>query len=668
MKRQTSCFNMAIFRSDIKRLWWVSALHTLTIFILGLLPLYITYHNKPNIMSYVAEHYIDSTLCDASSVPYVFLGIITVGLSALIFSYLNSKSAAGTMHAIPVKRKTLYITHSVFGILSLILPILINGIILVLMRTNSNIYAIVSINHIAAWIITQITYSIIGFAFSTLIGMFTGNSVAHIIFSYIFAVFPLFVEYAIEHILNLNLYGYALSGSDMFVQKYIYFGLDKLTDPIYLATYLVYAIIFFTIGYFIYKIRNLENTSEIIAFPKLKPVFIYGVAICFGVVGYFYFSYIMDIKNLFLILPLGILGLIIANMLTKKAFTFKGVLKHTIALTITVTAVFCLFHFDITGFEKRTPDLSSIKSVSVTANSHEQAYYGMINGKKLVKKDQYFPVMTKMSDIENVLEFHEKKIKERTSEKVNSVYYIRYNLNNGRTLTRRYEVNYDEDKEVFAPIMETKENLTYRFPVLNDSTENIVSVSITDQRLSKAFNLYYTEKDSDSEIANKLIDALRKDLLSVKYDEFIYGESTLTRIEINRKTPLLYEGTDIPVPYEYMHITDEYETYYIRQSYKNTINLLTELGFYDVIPKAEDYNEIEVNMLTSKSGKIKTITDPYEIAEIYKYVEYTQTNLKGDLPSDSTLELEFKSDSATNFSTTRTISEDSPQYIKSLLN
>ncbi len=70
MKQPTSLFNKAIFKSDLKRFWWVSALHTLLIFVSCLLPLYITYGGDARI-GFITPHkeYYGSELLDYSIFP-----------------------------------------------------------------------------------------------------------------------------------------------------------------------------------------------------------------------------------------------------------------------------------------------------------------------------------------------------------------------------------------------------------------------------------------------------------------------------------------------------------------------------------------------------------------------------------------------------------------------
>lgn len=676
MNLQTSCFNSAVFRSDAKRLWWVSALHTLSIFLLCLLPLYMNYHDTVVLFGEVGEPYENSVLFRYSVVPYIALGVFTVGMSVLLFSYLNSKSAVAAMHAVPVKRKTLYITHVIFGFAALIIPILINGGILAVMRSNPNIAQVIPAEKIGAWIFTQIGYAVIGFAFSVLIGMFTGSSIAHLVFTYIFAVLPFLAENALKYIIHLNLYGYVMNDTDMAVLKFLYFSADTLTDPTSFFMYIAYALIFLLIGYFVYKIRNLENSGEIVAFPKLKPIFVYGVSVCFGVAGYFYLVGIPNINNLFFALPFGLLGLIIANMLAKKAFTVKGILKPAAALVLSVAALFCLFHFDITGFEKRVPDAEAIESVSITDRSPDTyGFSSLANGRKIVPKDVYIPNLTNRKDIENVLRFHEHKTVERTEAGNNTeVFYLRYHLKNGKIVNRCYIADVDDDKDYLKPIMETEENLTYRFPVLGNTNENISSLTVNDTRLSDSFNSYFTAKESDAEIVNRLTEALRADLKQVTYEEFIHEVATPTYIQIDYEIPMVYEGTDILVPHSQSDRTyDETHTYCIRPSYTNTIALLTELGLYDVLPKATDYQSVavwRVPFVNNSAQPSETITDPTQLAEIYNYVTTTQPNLKlkyhSDIATGNAIKLTFRSDEFPEF--TVTWSNDDAKMPSSLSN
>ena len=170
---------------------------------------------------------------------------------------------------------------------------------------------------------------------------------------------------------------------------------------------------------------------------------------------------------------------------------------------------------------------------------------------------------------------------------------------------------------------------------------------------------------------NRLIAALKADLEQVTYEEFIYEGSTPTSISLQYNIPLVYEGTDTPVTDISSDGTvSESYTYYIRPSYQNTMALLTELGFYDALPKATDYQAIDVYHppFYDAAQPNNTVTDPAQIEEIYQYVTTHQpsTAVYRTQPDGSVITLTFQSNTFQEFSVTW--SNDDPNMPPSLAN
>jgi len=324
------------------------------------------------------------------------------------------------------------------------------------------------------------------------------------------------------------------------------------------------------------------------------------------------------------------------------------------------------------------PKLSKIEGVSVTETlPANRNYYGMTDGKKLVLEHDYFPLMTKQEDIEHVLKFHRQKTMERIQDG-DRVLYVQYRLSDGKILTRRYIVDFTYDKNLLAPIMESKENRMDRFPVLQEQEQYLTAISVRDQRLPNGFQTYFTKRAEDAQVLDKLIAALKADVAAVPYDEFIYGESTLTRISLEYAIPLVYEGTNIVVSQDdYKDGYTNAHVYFVRPCYQNTIAVLKELGFYDVIPTADAFSTVTVHRQGMK-GRVETvasITDRGEIAEIYQYVIDTQYTPVRDVFISSAWEMEDKDMnslrisfvSETNaFSVERPFDNAMPQCLKNL--
>ncbi len=686
MSRRISFFHKAVFHTDVKRFWWVPVLHTIWIALFCLVPFEheLTFLlDERGIIgtSYYDAEFVHSIWANASVASYLVLFVVPVVLSMLLFSYLNKKSAVATAHAQPVTRLSLYITHTAFGLAALIVPVLINAVILLFIRTDPEVAQLMPLSHVWTWVYTVLSYSFIAFTFTTLIGMFTGNTVAQPVFAYIFAALPYFAELMLKVLSQQFLYGYANS-SKMIVEE-IYFGIDALVEPSKALTYIGFSLLIWILGYLVYRLRHLENHGEIIAFSALKPVFVYGVAVCTGFLGFSYITALTDHASLFYLIPFGILGLIIANMISKKSFTLRGVLRPGVALLVTVFALFGVFYFDTTGFESKIPKLEDVEYAIVSQNTYHayDEYYDMYSNTRVVEKE-FVPKLTRPEDMENVIKFHQYKTETRTPEEDRRAYmYVHYNLKNGESLTRRYPVHFQDDKEFLKPIMETKESKTERFPILEDPMYTINILKIEDDRLGNPFATYLDEMGGSAEekaLIARLTDALKKDLMAVPYEEFIEGYPTLSCIRINRRTELVYDdGKDTPVPDPENYVPETEETYYIRESYINTIAILRELGFYDALPTAEDYTKVTVEkriLHSSNSPHVyaeeiaheEEITDPVMISELYRYL--TETQPSPELGKESgTVTFVFQSPHFKEFRISRNIMEQSvPERLKYL--
>lgn len=645
MKQRASFFNGAIFRADAKRFWWIPALHTLAILLLCLLPLYISYSDS-SITFYQAAPYADSLLYRNSAFSYLSLFVFCVGLGVLIFSYLNKKSAVSFLHAAPVTRASLFVTHTLFGVVSLILPILLSGGVLLLFRANPNFAQTILLSHIGTWVLTHLSYAFLGFAFCAFVGMLCGNSVTHFVLTYIFAALPIFFEMIIEALVNILCYGYTPVKEDFATNQFLYFTPEQLMKWQNLGIYLLYTLIFLAIAYVLYRKRHLENCGELICFPRIKAFVLYGASVCTGLLGYFYLNALMGTESVFFMLPFALLGLIICNMLTKKAFTLRGVIKPFVCVFATVCALFCLFFFDLTGFEARVPEIEDIESVYVDttyAGSRRSPYDSLYTT---------VPRLTKEQDIENAILFHHHKIANREKADDGTFLYVGYQLKNGKTLTRRYPVHFEQDAEFLKPIMETEENKARRFPILSKKGEDATTaVSICDMRLAEPFKTYFTAHETDGAFADAFIEALKEDLKNVQYEEFIYGTETPTSISIDVALP--YELTDEEIAQGIVvdsTISDSH-TYYIRSSYKNTLALLDTIGFYDALPTRDNYHSVEVTKVEwGIQGKevVTTVTAPEKVDTLYLYA--TAIDTRRGAGENGYIELLFVSDTHHDFS------------------
>lgn len=588
MSLKTSYFNLPLFKSNLKRFWWIGAGVLLAFLTIALLFLF------------------DEETTDGFAV----MNAITIGvagiLPAILFSYLNSSGSVTCLHALPIKRKAHFITNISTIYTLILIPAVIAYII-------GFFYCVVDfprgISDLWEYFVVLVMLVTISASAGTIGSMITGNTIAAIAFAILFFSLPFYTEGIIKSFLSSNVYG---------MWDVEYYSLENISiveiNP-FMIGWFITAVIGLIVSWFLYKNRKLETNGDIISFNFLKPIFIASVSIFAGLVGYFYLGVFFD-DSIFLMLPFGILGVIVSYMLSKKAFTFKGIWKPLFIYVLFVGVVWSTITFDLTGFERRIPDILDIESIDmVNVDEFEQRRnYYVISGEKYyfnmsLEDYRYYDE----EDFENITKLHAKKIEDR--EKGYEKIYLVYNLKNGRTLKRIYYASLIEDKEYLEPIYctEQKRKLNHNWLV---GEYPVSEITISDDRMknkSKTFELLV----GDSERAKLLLDALRKDVSEASYEDIVSNKNSMTQIQITYQRELLDEDGNVFIDKSKERPT--YDTFGIPKSYIRTTALLEVWGLFDAIYKPEDISHVvlEFNYRGDETVKIE---DADAIKEIYDFV------------------------------------------------
>lgn len=585
MNLKTSFFNKTVIKSDIRRFWWISALHGVILFLFGIFNFLNDIEYRSDNLYQEITNYTHSYLFNYLFVFYFMAIVVPAILGVFLFSYLHSGKMSAFAHSIPVRRQTHYISHIVSGIILSIAPVIVNALILIAMKLSPIISETFRVSHLMYIVLGTLLYSLITFSLSVFVSTIVANSVSALIFTLVFAVLPLIAEAFCKFFISTQLYGFEPSSDSMFFE-FLYILPERLLEGANPAIYIVLSLILLGSGYALYRKRNLEINSEIVAFASLRPVFIYGAAIACGCVGFSYFNAMVDTTSALALIPFGILGIIIATMIVRKSFrVFKASLKPLIAYTILVAALFVVTEFDVTGYESRIPSPENVESVvfdidSIRYNYHWREYDS--NGKKIIPMHEFKPILSASKDIENVAKLHKTLLDDRTEYR-NDTIHITYNLKNGKTLRRTYPVSYDGN-EYLEAIIESDVIRKAYFPLLRDDKRTIISLDV-----DYPANIPHYQKDdakssvvpgtitiTDPEQISVVTEAMKTDLQSVDYSEYASRmDGTIEcYINVNFKMPYVYE-TGNPVPESSLFIQNE--TYYIRSSYVNTLDALSQI-------------------------------------------------------------------------------------------
>lgn len=588
MSLKTSYFNLPLFKSNLRRFWWIGA---------GVLLAYLT----------VALLFLFD---EDTSEGFAVMNAVVVGvagiLPAILFSYLNNSGSVTCLHALPVKRKAHFLTNLATVYALILVPAIISYAI-------GFFYCVlempIGIGNLADYFVMLIICATIATSAGTLGSMITGNTIAAIFFAILFFAFPFYAEGVLKGFLSTNVFG---------IWDVEYYSLDNMSilkaNP-FMIGWFIASIIGLIVSWFLYKNRKLETNGDIISFSFLKPVFIAAVSVFAGLIGYFYLNVFFD-DSIFLMLPFGILGAVVSYMLSKKAFTIKGIWKPILIYIIFVGAVWGTISFDLTGFERRVPDIADIESIDMvdTDSFINRYHYYTIEGKKYyydmsIEDYRYYDE----EDFKNITAFHKQRIEDRKSgfEKV----HIVYNLKNGRTLRRIYYASLIDDKEYLEPIYKTDQKLKINHGWLVKEYP-VTEIVISDDRLkndSKNFEILV----GDSKKAKLLLDALKKDVSEASYEDIVSYRNSLTQVQISYQRDLIDENGNVFIDESKERTT--YDNFGIPKSYVRTTALLTEWGLFDAIYKPDEISCVELEFDYRQEETVR-FKNPDEIKEIYDFV------------------------------------------------
>ena len=590
MSSKTLFFNKALFLSDVKRYWWLCLSNTLLLILCCVVPVY--------------DRCIHQDLYSYGTSPTwigagIFINIVfSLGTSTILFSYMHFNSSVSTMHSLPVKRGTIFVTKLITSLMFLIVPIVISSVLFAFIAPVGNF----NIIDIIKWLYQGVIYAVLILSLTLIVNMMTGNPIGTLVFTIGFAIVPIVMLTLLDFVFSNSVYGY-LGNPDNFAQ-YVYIGPDGLTTAEFGFIYPIMSVAFFIGAYLLYKFRKSEKYGEVISFKFLVPVFIGIIASLASGLSYVYFCEILDIDSLFTLIPFGILGTVIAYMVYKKVFSFKGIHKPLGIYLVCVLCFIGIVKFDITGYEGRIPEISDIESVSIES----------------VKYNPYdnIPEFTKSKDIEAVLKLHDYCITSINDREKSAVSMpICYNLKNGKTLKRKYHLDYEKDKAYLKPLFETREYRLTRFSLIDGKDRSFTKIEIDDRRFAKT-NIYTTLYPNNDDMA-KLISALKKDMANATYEE-LTQRSGISSAMINVSWEEQLKTYDKIAIEEKANMFPNSEAFSVYPSYLHTIDMLNKLGYYDSLPKDTDIQSVRLTIrddISDKEAVSANITDREEIKEIY---------------------------------------------------
>lgn len=414
------CFSIPLFKKQTKRFWPLWSLYLLLHFML--LPMYMLMQSQnrfftPEPLTDIFQTYLAS-LSTYGSLWINFFFCILVAMA--IWSYLYNSRSVSMIHALPLKRGTLFLTNYLTGLLFAIVPSVV--VFLLALGVQAFVGA-VTLKLLLLWLAFQILFVVFFFSFATLFAFVTGHILILPVFYGVFSVLTKGITILLDGAFSFFVYGYSrgsIPALDWFgewlapiyalqlkvkpIRPYVE-GVGGLPHEVsglgVLAMYAAVGLVMTLLAYLLYRRRSLELAGEVVTVSYLQPVFKYGVGVCAGLTfGMLFYDLFRGVFSqgigllLFFLLLWAAIGYYAAEMLLRKSFrVFRKGAPGALALLLILTAVLLAMEYDITGYEKSVPKLENVQSIEM---------YGMESSR-----------FTEPEDIAAVIALHDALIKQK---------------------------------------------------------------------------------------------------------------------------------------------------------------------------------------------------------------------------------------------------------------
>ncbi len=659
MSKTKSCSKpvRTIILNDFRRFWVLSLAEFLVLFLATTSVVIINYSDLASVSNYI------QSLMDMSNIFITGLVcIFAILASAVVFRYMHLVNAVTASHSLPVTRGMLYTGHLVSGYMLAAVPVIVNGIILMIISKPVyydeaqylsiaaeavNGRDIFTAKGILITMLLLLLIMLFVYAVSVFAGMLCGTSVMHVIGAFgLNALVPALLAFVCEYA-QLFLYGFSTSSSMLHVIKlsspvlclpsmrHAHFQESDSISIVPIIIYVLIAAAIMLAGYFLYRKRKLENATEPLVFRVLIPV-VCGLITFFAstVLGMFadesrFFIWFIAGTIVFYILS-RMLSLKTTRVFNKNTFRALGIYALTVAVFIGI------FAFDVTGYENRIPAEKDIESVSTDM---------FVNSGYQLTQNHYRSEavnFTSEENIENIRKLHEEMLALKPSSVISGVlnYTMEtstsscsYTLKNGHVVKRSYDVTQDfiKGSKALKAIYESAEYKeafslynTELFSELDNSSISLVSYITTE---------IYSSDIKASE-ADGLIAAMEKDFRERTFEEELNVDNALAAINISSPAN---DGTSTEIP--------------VLRSDTNTIKWLKKHGYYAHIDPA-NYIVKTASVFSDSIGDYIDITSYLKGRTLEEIIRlYPETSIESDNYYELSLEMNRAGSSKTYYYT-----------------
>ena len=466
MRSVTSYFNRELLRGALQRTWPLWAAYTLIWLLLLPVTLFIRLSDRHIVYSRPTLSY--ELLSTGLPTGVMMAAVFGIFFAMAMFAYLTNSRATNGMHAMPIRREGLFLTHYLAGLFCQVVTLLVSFALAALVTAAFGVFDgyAVGMGLLLCVLLVLFFYSF-GVLCMVCVGQILAGAVFYGILNFLFVG----MEVLLRSFAGNFLYGYdgrssAFSTAPLsppveiassLSVSYVYDGIDPIgVRVLYLGTFAAYAaagLVLAALALLLYRKRRSEMTGNTVAIGWLRPVFKYGVALCSAfslgqLLSYFVFELTDStytagalIGTIACMIFAGLIGYYAAEMLLKKSFrVFKTSWKGALATSAVLILIGLSFPLDLTGYQSRVPEQSDIVSATVDLYGGNVSGSFNLSGQESIAllRDAHCAVIT---DKARQTEYNRRYV---PFDGDTCMLRITYELADGTELFRSYDLSTDE--------------------------------------------------------------------------------------------------------------------------------------------------------------------------------------------------------------------------------
>ncbi|KIL77294.1 ABC transporter permease [Bacillus badius] len=465
MKSGILSFNKGLFQQHVRSVLWISIFFVLALLIILPLGMWMVFLNTETPEELLPAKGKNGLLHFFYGFQYVTFLVFPVITGLVLTSYMTKKGSSDFMNSLPFKRETLLTHVYAAGGAALTLPVVLNGIVMLLIRPFIKL-PLYTISDVFSWMGLSLVIILLLFAVTVFVGLFIGSTLLQGVMAY--GIFILPGALIMLVLSNARFFVNGLA-ADAYIENVFQEGIflirgslieNKPFSGLELTLYIALIVVLVAVSYFVYKIRPAEAVDETIAFPFFRSLFIFSLTLMAMLTGGLYFAEFLDGAfgwTMFGCLIGAFAGYTIMQMIVQKtlrlAWPWKGFVLYIAALLVLLVPTVIFANI----YEKKVPEENEVTSVYIGDHFFDNASY--IPDSVAIDKAMTGELKERES-IQQAISLHKQLVKKgKPSRQRGYPVGIKYKLKDGSQVQRHY---YVESKQLAGITEEIRNNPEFK--------------------------------------------------------------------------------------------------------------------------------------------------------------------------------------------------------------